>query len=98
MSQTIRVRDEDAELIEGICHETGLSRPEAAHFALRTEAGQFKRRGQILAKRGFDTYISRLHPEVDPEEEIPRELRIRESLDSAEQLMAISPDVSEPDE
>ena len=96
MSQTIRVRDDDAELIETICHVTGLDRPEAAHFLIRTGAGE-DGRVRNVAERGLERYITRLYPELDSDAEIDETMRDKASLRSAEQLMAVSPDVTRPE-
>jgi len=96
MSQTIRVRDEDAKMIETICDETGLNRADAAHFLIRTEAGED---GQVrnVANRALEEYIGRLHPELGCEGDVTDEIRDGASLSSAEQLIAVSPDVTDPE-
>lgn len=96
MSQTIRLRDEDAELIETICDVTGLNKPEAAHFLIRTEAA---RDGSVynVAQRAKEHYVGRLFPELDCYAESTESMRREASLSSAEQMMAVSPDVTRPE-
>lgn len=96
MSQTIRLRDEDAELIETICDVTGLNRPDAAHFLIRTEAAKD---GHVhnVAQRAREHYVARLYPELDTVSEASKAMWNEASLASAEQLMAVSPDVTRPE-
>lgn len=96
MSQTIRVRDEDAELIETICDVTGLNKPESAHFLIRTGAA---RDGHVqnIAQRAREHYVGRLYPELDCYADATESMRREASLSSAEQMMAVSPDVTRPE-
>jgi len=90
MSQTIRVRDEDAELIETVCSITGLNKPEAAHFLFRKPVTGNEDQLRYYAERALERYLVQFHPQVQDREDITDALRSEASLNNAEELLSVS--------
>lgn len=93
MSQTIRVRDEDAKLIETVSDVTGLNKPEAAHFLFRGETtpdvGQTRRYTELA----LEAYLIRFYPDIQGPDDVDETLLEETSLNSAEELLSASIDV-----
>jgi hypothetical protein len=90
MSQTIRVRDEDAELIETVGSMTGLNKPETAHYLIRGLNAGDRDRMIHFTEEALDEYLARVYPDVQGPDDVTDTLREEASLNSAEELFRAS--------
>jgi len=93
MSQTIRVRDEDAKMIEAVSDVTGLNKPEAAHFLFRGETRASLDQIRRYSELAVEAYLVQFYPDIQGPEDVDESLLKETSLNSAEELLRASLDV-----